>query len=85
VNVEKLVEQMNDGRLINATEGLFVPMFKQHCEDLIAKLCIEFRAGGTNFLPLVAQLSYIRDLVDELERKKTKGNAAYKKLNQGDN
>lgn len=81
--LEKLTSQMNDARLINMSEQVLYPLLQRHADDRVKVMCSRFRDGETNFVRDVAQISYIQELLGELNRKQIKGNKARKELEDG--
>lgn len=82
MNTEKLFTEMNDARLISMGEHLLYPLLTKHVEQKLEVMCAKFRAGQKDFIIEIAEITYIKDLLSELQSIQTKGHKARIKLEQ---
>lgn len=79
---EKLVNLMNDGRLISASEHVIYPMLDLMVQQRLELACAKFRKGDTDFIGDIAFICGLKDIKASLEGKQLAGNKAYQKLHQ---
>ncbi len=77
---DKLVEAMNDARLLAACDNLIFPLIEQRISDRLNVACANYRAGKTDFLADIAYVTGLQDIKAELQRVQTVGNKAIEKL-----
>lgn len=77
---ETLVKRMREGQLVAATEHLLVPLFEEEIQRLVVQLCVEFKNREYDFLPTVAQIAFLKDLIFKLEQRKRGGERAATQL-----
>ena len=78
---ERLIEDLNQARLVNISAGVIYPLLEKHEEEKVSAMCAKFTNGETNFLADVASLAYIRELKRSLEVKQKQGESAAKVMN----
>ena len=73
---EKLVELMNDARLISACDNVIFPLLRQRIDNRIRIACAQFRGGKTDFIADIAYIAGLEDVLVDLASKQTQGHKA---------
>jgi hypothetical protein len=77
---EKLVNIMNEARMIAASEDLIFPMIDLMIQNRIDMACGRFQSGSTDFVADVAYITALKDLSIDLKSKQLKGNRVAEKI-----
>lgn len=80
INQDKLIEEMNEGRMIGLAAPVLVPILQNSLDLELDILVREFRTGKTEFLTHVAKISYIMELMQILKNKERRGQRASEKI-----
>lgn len=75
-DIEKLVSQMNDARLLNAVENLIYPLIDNQVMQKVHQMCGKFRTGQLDVIPDVASISAYLEIKQHLQSIQTKGERA---------
>lgn len=78
---EKLVNDLNQGRLANLGADVLFPILTKHRDELVQRMCARFRDGEKDLIAEIAQISYIEDLLAEIQNVSKRGERAFNKLN----
>lgn len=82
---EKLVNAMNDARLISACDNVIFPILQLRIENRIKTACAAFRAGQREFSGDIAYIAGLQDLMSDLSMKINQGNKAIQILHERNN
>jgi len=72
--------QMQDARLISASEQVIFPMIDKMIQDRVEVACGKFRSGSTDFIGDIAYITSLKDIYENLSALQRNGMAAYEKL-----
>lgn len=78
----KLIEAMNDARIISACDNVIYPLLTAKISERLQQACARFRGGDKDFIADMAYITGLQDLLQELQSKQTKGNKAIKTLHE---
>jgi len=73
---EKLVNLMNEARMISASQNVLYPMLEDMIQKRLDLACSEFRGGKVDMLPHIAYITSLKDLLGLLKRTQVAGNRA---------
>jgi hypothetical protein len=79
---EKLVELMNSGRLIAASDNVIYPLIQKKIQDRLNLACSKFVGGEKDFIADLAYIQGLKEIELELKKLQKAGNEAYAKLNE---
>mgnify|MGYP000691560626 CR=1 FL=1 len=79
---EKLVQALNESRMINSAENVIFPLMETMIAQRLELACAEFRGGKTDLTAHIAYIAGLKDLINSMKRIQTNGNIAHQKLNE---
>lgn len=71
---EKLVHQMNEARMIAASEEIIYPLIDLLIKNRLDLACALFRDGKNNLEPHIAYITALKDIAQDLRSKQIVGN-----------
>lgn len=81
---EKLVNLMNEARMISAADNIIYPLMEYKIKMRLELACGKFRDGQTSFIDDLAYITALKDIMQELKSKQDNGNRAIQKLHERD-
>lgn len=79
---DKELNQIQEMRLLHLVEPFLIPFLQRKHEELLIKLHTKFISKESDFLAEVAQLSLIKEMIQDFESIKVRGGRATKKLDE---
>ncbi len=79
---EKLIEVMNQGRLVAASDNVIYPLIQKKIQERINLACARFTSGEKDFLADIAYIQGLKEIEQYLKRIQAEGNKAYAEVNK---
>lgn len=82
MEIEKLVSQANDAKLLHLCEHTIYPLIDKLRSATVARMCSELKSGKREFLADVGYVAALTDIANELHRIQRNGMTAHGKLEE---